>query len=245
MMKTNTTYLLLILFLITIGCNKEEPEPMVGDDPIVVEDPNPEDQIELSYPLKNDDVHYCCFTLDWEDTETEGEYQVQISENSSFSAIVFDTIVNGTSIDFPSFLEPDSKYFWRVIPDDVEASKTSEFRIIDYVALLSGTYEATINIYRWSMGSTTKDTTHQTTLYISKGNDENALGYTTDHEASISNMPFAKKRHESFVKYELYDPHPTHNNYLKYYFYNDSIYIYSQSYGNGGGGHHSIKAIRK
>jgi hypothetical protein len=90
-----------------------------------------------------------------------------------------------------------------------------------------------------------KDTTHQTTLHLKKGNGENALGYTTDHEASIHNIPFAEKRNESFVMYEIPDSHPTHNNYLRYYLNTDSIYIFSQNDGNGGGGHHSIKAVRK
>jgi hypothetical protein len=234
-MKTNYIYLALILFFIILGCNE--------NDPVIVEDP-PEKMLELSFPLVGDNVHYCCFSFEWDDPSNEEEYRIQIAKFSSFNDPLLDTIVTGTTFEFPSFLEPRGTYNWRVTALDSETSQKSEFKIIDYADYLRGTYEATLHSNSWLLGQGSMDTTHQTTLKIWKG-DDHSMAYKSDHSAGQPKIPFSGLRNDGYVLYSIdFAGHPSFHQYIKYYFDSDSIVTYSESSGNGGGGYTRITAVR-
>jgi len=236
-MKANTTYLLFIFLFITLSCST--PEEI---DPIEEETPIDTPQLTLTYPLQDEEVHYCCFTLEWEDSENEGEYRVQLSKSSYTQNILFDTIVSETSLEFPTTLLPSEEYYWKVIPKNLDESQSGIFRIFDYIEKLNRSYVASINSYSWMLLEGSTDTTHQTNLKIFRG-DNNMITYETDHTHFQPNLPFKEERHEDFVLFEIDHGYPLDSDYLKYFFDNDSIFIYSASGGNGGGGSTTIKAV--
>lgn len=237
-MKDHSTYLILfILFFTVLSCSKEETPPKE-------EEPIDTPQLSLIYPLQEDDVHYCCFVMKWEDSQNEGKYRVQISKSSYTQDVLFDTVVTQTSLEFPTTLSPSEEYYWKVIPENIDESQSGLFKITDYISKLMGSYEASINLYSWLQGEGSMDTTHLTNLKIYRG-DDHTLTYETDHTYNHPELPFVPERHEDFVLYEIDHNYPPNTDYLKYYFENDSIIIYSSSGGNAGGGNRTIKALHE
>ncbi|MDF1695147.1 MAG: hypothetical protein P1U56_04920 [Saprospiraceae bacterium] len=232
-MKIKNFYFTLLAVSLLCACSESEPP---------VENP-PEQMMELTYPLVGDEVHYCCFSFEWDDPNNENEYRIQIAKYSSFNDLLLDTVVLGTSFEFPSFLTPRNTYNWRVTGVDSEISQKSEFQIIDYADHLSGSYDATIKKYAWNglQGATT-DTTFQTILKIWKG-DDHSISYESENSNGKVNVPFSELLGQDYVLYRIDHDYPRNIDFIRYYFNTDSIVTYSESGGNGGYGYTQISAL--
>lgn len=234
-MKTIQLSLVVISILFIYACSESESPP---------EEPT-EKILELTYPLVGDDVHYCCFSFEWDDDSDEKEYRLEIAKYTSFNDLLLDTIIKGTSLEFPSFLSPRGTYVWRVTDLESEESQKSEFKIIDYADFLSGSYDATIKKYAWNgLEGTTTDTTFETTLSIWKG-DDHSISYKSSDSNGEKNIPFSELYTEGHVLYRIDHSYPRDIDYVRYFFEDGSIVTYRESGGNGGGGYTKITAVKK
>lgn len=82
-------------------------------DPTVVE-PNPVTQVsELQFPIDEALVPYSGVELSWTEAEHADSYLLQLGFEPTLSAILFDTIVKGNSVQLFN-LNEDYEYYWRV-----------------------------------------------------------------------------------------------------------------------------------
>ena len=240
-MRINTFLTLLFSFLILFACSKEEPATMQEEEEEQEEIvPDPE-IISLTYPAEGSRVHYCCFSLEWEDSENSSEYQVQISDTKIFADLLLDTIVTGTTLEFPSILYPTETYHWRVISKD--ETREAAFKIIDYRSRLSKSHDARIKIFSWIHGEGSMEEYHDTRLHLSAGSEGYSINHNTSLSEAVYNIPFVFERNEGFALFEIKHAYPGDEDYIEYHFENDSIFIRSYSGANGGGGGDHIWAI--
>ncbi len=74
-------------------------------------DQTPE-QVLLTSPANNAFINTPTFDFGWESDANAAKYRIHVSRNRSFSNLVVNEVVNGTS--FSGGTLPDGKYFWRV-----------------------------------------------------------------------------------------------------------------------------------
>ncbi|MEM9544398.1 MAG: hypothetical protein AAGA77_00425 [Bacteroidota bacterium] len=233
-------YLSLLCFIVCafMSCSEESKIPIPEDSQEII------DELSLQFPLEDDAVDYCCFSMRWKDETNNLPYTIQISEDEDFDSLLLDTIVSDAFFDFPDLLNPAKTYYWKVKSSKEDESSGAKFSVKDYVALLEGEYKA-IHKYKYWVSSNPSDnidTIYETTLTIFEGNEEGSISYSTESGQGRTNLSFSNEINKEYVVYKKHHVYPRYKDFLTYSFDNDSIYIMAKIDANGGGSLTTIKA---
>ena len=221
---------MLFLFIFS-GCT-EEAEP----DMEVVDPPEPEQKITILQPLEDEMVDYCFFYLEWEDESDATSYKVEISENKSFTEVVFDTLLSDTSFEITEPLGQGENYYWRVSATDKDLSAESAFSVIDYVQVIAGKYFNVSYTYEyWALLDDPIDTSYRRDVQIYPGDSLGSISYKPEDGYDKRNLEFSNVLNRHYVQFKKDPLSPHYKDILRYFYKEDSIWIHSSLTANGGG----------